>query len=87
MKLAVNCAVNPFTALLGCLNHTYSDNPHGQELAVAVCNELFELYGPQLLGRSSGKELAEFVLQVKGRGGKVLATTAWCYGACLRTRA
>lgn len=64
MKLAVNCAVNPFTALLGCLNNAYSENPHGQQLAEAICNELFELYGQQLLGKSSGKELADFVLQV-----------------------
>jgi hypothetical protein len=68
-KLAVNCAVNPCTALLGCLNHEFSDSQWGAHVALGVCEEMFGLYGASLLGVSSAQELADMVLRVRGRGG------------------
>ncbi len=70
LKLAVNCAVNPGTALLGCLNDAYASDPHGRRLAHSVCSELFELYGGELLGLSSAEELTAYVLEIAAGTGK-----------------
>jgi ketopantoate reductase len=59
--------VNPVTALLNCLNHHYSDSEWGQQMAAAVCQEVVNIYGPELLGVKSASDLADFVLQVISR--------------------
>ena len=64
-KLAINCAVNPCTALLGCLNHEYSDSAWGRQLVLGVCEEMVEVYGTELLAVASARELADTVLQVR----------------------
>ncbi|GAX75614.1 hypothetical protein CEUSTIGMA_g3058.t1 [Chlamydomonas eustigma] len=69
-KLAVNCAVNPVTALLGCLNHRYSDSQWGKQMAESVCQELVSIYGVELLGVKSESDLADLVLQVAKRTGE-----------------
>ena len=63
-KLAINCAVNPCTALLGCLNHEYSDSEWGGRLVLDVCEEMFAIYGSGLLGVESARDLKDIVLQV-----------------------
>ena len=67
-KLAINCAVNPCTALLGCLNHEYSGSSWGRQLVTDVCKEMVELYGSNMLGVDSAEELTGNVLKVSLSG-------------------
>ena len=77
-KLAINCAVNPCTALLGCLNHEYSDSAWGRQLVLGVCEEMVEVYGTELLAVASARELADLVLQVRGHGVSVREVGEGC---------
>eukprot|EP00197_Chlamydomonas_leiostraca_P013644 CAMPEP_0202860324 /NCGR_PEP_ID=MMETSP1391-20130828/2080_1 /ASSEMBLY_ACC=CAM_ASM_000867 /TAXON_ID=1034604 /ORGANISM="Chlamydomonas leiostraca, Strain SAG 11-49" /LENGTH=355 /DNA_ID=CAMNT_0049539479 /DNA_START=199 /DNA_END=1266 /DNA_ORIENTATION=+ len=61
-KLAVNCAINPLTALLGCLNGNLIAHSHTRDIMRSVCAELFALYGPQL--SQSTDELYDTVFKV-----------------------
>ncbi|KAG1678319.1 hypothetical protein FOA52_013940 [Chlamydomonas sp. UWO 241] len=69
-KLAINCAVNAGTALLGVFNCEYTQSAWGRRLVHDVCVELFGIFGPQLLGFERADELAEYVLQVASGTGR-----------------
>ncbi|KXZ56408.1 hypothetical protein GPECTOR_1g363 [Gonium pectorale] len=45
-KLAVNCAINPLTALLGCRNGALAEQEHSRRLMRRVCVELVAVFGP-----------------------------------------
>jgi hypothetical protein len=44
MKLAVNCSINPLTALLGCQNGQLLDHGHSRDLLRSVCQELVSVF-------------------------------------------
>lgn len=58
-KLAVNCAINPLTALLRCRNGALLDTDHARGLLRSVCSELVAVMGPQLGGRSAEQLLEQ----------------------------
>ena len=64
-KLAINCAVNPCAALLGCLNAEYSGSEWGGRLILDICEEMFDIYGADVLGMESARELSDMVSRVR----------------------
>lgn len=46
-KLAVDCIINPVTALLGCRNGDILQHPTGRHLALAVCQEVSNVFHAQ----------------------------------------
>ena len=63
-KLAVNCAINPVTAILGGRNAIVAENPHAARLAATAATEVARVaacYGVALGDEAS---LAEWVFQV-----------------------
>lgn len=64
LKLAVNCCINPVTAMLGCRNGAIVDSEHARALVRQLAMECFSVLGAQLGSAMSSEGLIGQVLQV-----------------------
>ena len=67
-KLAVNCAINPVVALLGCYNKGVTTK-RGREIVSQVSDELFDLLGRDRLGLDSAQSLVDEIINVASSTG------------------
>ncbi|KAJ3262978.1 Nin1 binding protein [Chytriomyces hyalinus] len=62
LKLVVNCALNPVTAIMNCRNGSVSNSEHGRALLKRLCAEIAQL--PEFGLEMSADDLLEYVLAV-----------------------
>ena len=78
VKLAVNCALNPVTALLACRNGHVASDAAARETVEQCCAELFSLMREPLLGLPSAAALSSVVLGVaEATAENRYGTSAW----------
>ncbi|GLC35960.1 hypothetical protein PLESTB_000523700 [Pleodorina starrii] len=97
-KLAANCAINPLTALLGCLNGALAEDPHARRLMGQVCRELTAVFGPAAFlpdsaqqgvltgpAAAQGEELRQVGTQSFSEAGAERALLEWVLGVATAT--